>query len=69
MDGLEFWSFPVVHRPKLVLQSRSYGPLCCHLRRPLIKILFLLVPYGYIIIKIKRIPKEMTVWAPNSESL
>ena len=24
------------------------------------KILFLLVPYGYIIIKIKRIPKEMT---------
>ena len=33
----------------------------CNLLRPPIKILFLLVPYGYIIIKIKkRIPKEMT---------
>ena len=30
----------------------------CNLLRPLIKILFLLVPYGYIIIK--KIPKEMT---------
>ena len=37
--------------------------MTCNLLRPLIKILFLLVPYGYIIILIiiKRIPKEMTV--------
>ena len=32
----------------------------CNLLGPLIKILFLLVPYGNIIIKMKRIPKEMT---------
>ena len=32
----------------------------CNLLRPLIRTVFLLVPYGYIIIKIKRIPKEMT---------
>ena len=34
--------------------------LVCNLLRPLIKIVVLLVPYGYIRIKIK-IPKEMTV--------
>ena len=33
----------------------------CNLLRPLIKKRFLLVPYGYIILLIKRIPKEMTV--------
>ena len=32
----------------------------CNLLRPLIKILCLLVPSGYIILKIKRIPKDMT---------
>ena len=36
-------------------QPRQY----CNLLRPLIKTLFLLAPYGYIIRK-KRIPKEMT---------
>ena len=38
----------------------SYQGSICNLLRPPIKILFSLVPYGYIIIKIKRIPKEMT---------
>ena len=39
------------------------GPLFCNLLRLPIKILFLLVPhnYGYIIKKIKRIPKDMTL--------
>ena len=36
----------------------------CNLLRPLTKVLFLLVPCGYIIIKIKGIPKEMTTILP-----
>ena len=42
----------------------SSTTLSCNLLRPLIKTLFLLVPYGYIIKKSKRIPKEMTVSIP-----
>ena len=41
------------------LNCGDHGRIC-NLLRPLIKILFLLVPYGYIVLKIKRIPKEMT---------
>ena len=33
----------------------------CNLLRPPIKIVLLMVPFGYIIIKEKRIPKEMTL--------
>ena len=32
----------------------------CNLLRPRIKILLLLDPYGYIVLKTKRIPQEMT---------
>ena len=46
------------HESMKVFKTRN---LNCNLLRPLIKILFLLVPYGYIIIKLKRIPKEMAV--------
>ena len=35
--------------------------LVCNLLRPLITTLFLLVPCGYITVKLKIIPKEMTV--------
>ena len=42
------------------LDKASYhSPFVCNLLRPLIKILFSLVPCGYIIIK--KAPKEMTV--------
>ena len=37
----------------------QYG-CSCNLLRPLIKTRCILVPYGYILTKIKRIPKEMT---------
>ena len=33
----------------------------CNPPRPLMKMLVFLIPYGYMIIKTKRIPKEMTV--------
>ena len=33
----------------------------CNLLRPLIKIAFLLVPFGNIVVKIKGIPKETTI--------
>ena len=55
-------------RPKPSSESRlrpyreSIGTVqnICNLLRALINIRFLLVPYGYIIINIKRIPQEMT---------
>ena len=43
--------------------------LLCDLLRPLIKILFLLFPYGDIIFKMKRIPKEMTVLASSCKTI
>ena len=44
------------------LEADVKSPLLqlCNLLRPVINILFLLVLYGYITIKIKRSPKEMT---------
>ena len=44
---------------KAIISVGSY----CNLLRPLIRRLFLLVPYGYIIIKMNRITKEMTAYS------
>ena len=55
-----------VHRGPLKEDSSLKGgpttlPCYCNLLKPRINILFLMVPYGYSIIKIKKtIPKEMT---------
>ena len=43
-----------------LFQPRHAAAHNSSLLRPLVKTSCLLVPYGYIIFKIKRIPKEMT---------
>ena len=39
----------------------GFRALICNPRRPIMQILFLILPYGYVTIRIKRIPKEIAV--------
>ena len=41
-------------QPKDVERLSCHGAMVCNLLRPLIKTLFLLVPYGCVIVKIKK---------------